>query len=108
MKKIAIFASGSGTNAQNIIEYFNELVEKKVSSVFSNKVDAKVLDRAKKLGVPTSVFNRDDFYQNNRVINLLKEEKPDLIVLAGFLWLVPSSLLKNYPNRISPFPISYC
>ena len=100
MKKIAIFASGSGTNAQNIIEYFNELVEKKVSSVFSNKADAKVLDRAKKLGVPTFVFNRDDFYQNNRVMDLLEKEKPDLIVLAGFLWLVPSSLLKNYPGRI--------
>lgn len=100
MKKILIFASGSGTNAQNIIEYFNELVEKKVSLVFSNNKDAKVLDRAKNLGVDTVVFTREDLYQNSKVIEMLANEKPNLIVLAGFLWLIPSSIIKKFPNKI--------
>ena len=100
MKKILIFASGSGTNAQNIIEYFNRLVEIKVSLVFSNKKEAKVLERAKKLGVETVVFSRDDLYNNNRVMNLIEKEQPDLIVLAGFLWLIPTSIIKNYPDKI--------
>jgi phosphoribosylglycinamide formyltransferase-1 len=100
MKKIVIFASGSGTNAQNIIEYFNKTVEKKVTCVYSNKKDAKVLDRAKKYGVPVVVFNRSEFYETSRILNLLLEEQPDLIVLAGFLWLVPENIIKNFPNRI--------
>ena len=100
MKKILIFASGSGTNAQNIIEYFNKSVEKKVSLVFSNKKDAKVIDRVKKLGVDTVVFTREDLYHNNKVIEILENEQPDLIVLAGFLWLVPSSIIKKFPNKI--------
>lgn len=100
MKKIIIFASGSGTNAQNIIEYFNKSVEKKVSLVFSNKKDAKVLDRAEKLGVDTVVFTREDLYQNNKVIEMLENEQPDLIVLAGFLWLIPPSIIKKFPNKI--------
>ena len=100
MKKILIFASGSGTNAQNIIEYFNELVEINVSLVFSNNKDAKVLDRAKNLGVDTVVFTREDLYQNRKVIEMLANEQPDLIVLAGFLWLIPSSIIKKFPNKI--------
>ncbi len=100
MKKILIFASGSGTNAQNIIEYFNELVEINVSLVFSNNKDAKVLDRAKNLGVDTVVFTREDLYQNSKVIEMLANEQPDLIVLAGFLWLIPSSIIKKFPNKI--------
>ena len=100
MKKILIFASGSGTNAQNIIEYFNKSVENKVSLVFSNKKDAKVLDRAKKLGVDTVVFTREDLYQKNKVIEMLENERPDLIVLAGFLWLIPPSIIKKFPNKI--------
>ena len=100
MKKILIFASGSGTNAQNIIEYFNELVEINVSLVFSNNKDAKVLDRAKNLVVDTVVFTREDLYQNSKVIEMLANEQPDLIVLAGFLWLIPSSIIKKFPNKI--------
>jgi phosphoribosylglycinamide formyltransferase-1 len=100
MKKILIFASGSGTNAQNIIEYFNKSVEIKVSSVFSNKKDAKVLEKAQKLGVDTVVFTRDDLYNNNRVIKLIEKEHPDLIVLAGFLWLIPPSLINSYRDKI--------
>jgi len=100
MKKIVIFASGSGTNAQNIIEYFNKSVEKKVTRVFSNKPDAGVLEKARRLGVPPKVFNRSDLYESNRLLEWLGEEQPDMIVLAGFLWLVPSEIIQEYRNRI--------
>jgi phosphoribosylglycinamide formyltransferase-1 len=100
MKNIAIFASGSGTNAQNIAEYFRDSDKARVSLILSNKNDAYVLERAKKLGIPTYVFNREDFYGSDKVLNLLNQYKTDLIVLAGFLWLIPSYLLAAYPNRI--------
>jgi len=100
MKTIAILASGSGTNAQNLIEYFNKTVEKKVILVLSNKKDAKVLERAEKLGTPTEIFDRDDLYENGRVLNILSRLDPDLVVLAGFLWLVPSDILKKFQNRV--------
>lgn len=100
MKKIAIFASGSGTNAQKIIEHFDKKPVGKVEMVLSNKKDAFVLERAHGYGIPTYVFNRDDFYNTDKIIRLLFEHQIDLIVLAGFLWLVPESLLESYPNRI--------
>ena len=100
MKKIVILASGSGTNAQNIIEYLNKTVEKKVSLVLSNKKDAKVLERAAKLGVPAQSFSRHDFYETDRIPGILEDIAPDLIVLAGFLWLVPAKLLQSYPGKI--------
>ena len=100
MKKIVILASGSGTNAQNIIEYFNKSVEKKVTLVLSNKSEAKVLDRAKKLRIPTRVFSRSEFYESETVLQWLRSENPSLIVLAGFLWLVPPSIISCYANRI--------
>lgn len=100
MKTIAIFASGSGTNAQNLIEYFNKRVEKKVALVLSNKKDAKVLERAEKSGTPTEVFDRADLYENGRVLGILSGLDPDLIVLAGFMWLVPTDILIKFPNKI--------
>jgi len=100
MKKIVIFASGSGTNAQNIIEYFNKRVENKVCLVLSNRKEAKVLDRASKLGIPSLSFNRQEFYETGRVMGILKEVGPDLIVLAGFLWLVPANILRKYPGKV--------
>jgi len=100
MKKIAIFASGSGTNAQNIIEFFLDKPEVSVSLVLSNKKDALVLERAERLKVPSFSFDRKMFYESNEILHLLKKHKIDLIVLAGFLWLVPDYLLKNYPQRI--------
>ena len=100
MKNIVVFASGSGTNAEKVIEYLNEMVEKKVSAVFSNKKDAGVLDRARKLNVPTVIFNRDDLYVTGRVLDLLEKEEPYLIVLAGFLWLVPTEIIRKYEGRI--------
>lgn len=97
---LAIFASGSGTNAQRIIEYFQSKVGTEVSLVLSNKSDAFVLTRAQSLGVPSMVFNRQDFYSSTVVIDRLKADKIDFIVLAGFLWLVPEYLTKAYPNRV--------
>lgn len=100
MKNIAIFASGSGTNAENIIKYFSTKNTAKVSLVLSNKRDAGVLKRAEAFGVKTVVFDREDFYNKGRVLGLLLEEKVEFIVLAGFLWLVPEDILKHYPRRM--------
>ncbi len=95
-KRIAIFASGSGTNAQNIIEYFADNKSVVVDSLWANKADAYALVRAQKFGIETFVFNRDQFYQNTHVSATLNERKVDLIVLAGFLWLIPNHLIQNF------------
>jgi len=100
MKRIAIFASGAGTNAARIIEYFEGHPSVEVSLVASNKKDAPVLEKAQKAGVPIFVFNRDEFYDSNRVIEKLADLKIDFVVLAGFIWLVPENLIKAYSNRI--------
>ena len=99
MKHICIFASGSGTNAQNIIEYFKKTKNIEISLVLSNKREAYVLQRAQLLGVPNRFFSREDF-NNYTVLKLLEEYKIDFIVLAGFLWLIPKEFLRAYPNRI--------
>lgn len=100
MKKIAIFASGSGTNAQRITEYFSDKDNVEISLILSNKKDAYVLERAKKLNVPSIVFDRDDFYNSDKVFDILTLREIDFIVLAGFLWLVPVNILKKFHNRI--------
>lgn len=100
MKKIAIFASGSGSNAENIIRFFENDPRNRVSLVLCNKPDAYVLERAKRLGVPALVFNREQFYHSDLILDRLKAEAVDLIVLAGFLWKVPANLLAAYPDRI--------
>ncbi len=99
-KRIAIFASGSGSNAQKIMEYFkrNDLAE--VNIVLSNNPDAYVLQRADNFEIPTHVFNRKGFYQSDEVLKLLQNLKTDLIVLAGFLWLVPQNLLEAFSGKI--------
>ncbi|MBP7506826.1 MAG: phosphoribosylglycinamide formyltransferase [Prolixibacteraceae bacterium] len=96
MKKIAIFASGSGSNAENIARYFNNNENLNIKCIYSNKVDAFVLERAKKFNIPTFVFSKHDFYETDIVFNHLKSEKVDLIVLAGFLWLIPENLTQNF------------
>ncbi|MEO0553295.1 MAG: phosphoribosylglycinamide formyltransferase [Bacteroidota bacterium] len=97
---IAIFSSGSGTNAQQIIEYFKDKEGISVSLILSNKADAYVLTRAERLGVPSVVFDRSDFYENNGVLKRLQGEDIYFLVLAGFLWLVPDNLTKAFPGRI--------
>ena len=100
MKNIAIFASGSGTNAENIAKYYQSKQDICIKLILSNKPDAVVLKRAETFSIPTFVFNRQQFYHTEDVLNILKENQIDLIVLAGFLWLVPDNILKTYPNKI--------
>ncbi|HDZ41271.1 MAG TPA: phosphoribosylglycinamide formyltransferase [Bacteroidetes bacterium] len=100
MKNIAIFASGSGTNAQKLIEYFSTSKTAKVKLILSNKADAFVLERARKYSIPARVFDRDDLYENGEVLKVLLENDIFFIVLAGFLWLVPGEILNHYPRRV--------
>lgn len=100
MKRIVILASGSGTNAENLIKFFQNSDVATVIQVLSNNPHAKVLDRAKKLGVSALSFNRIAFFKTDDVLNILKASQPDLIVLAGFLWKVPELLLKAFPNKL--------
>lgn len=100
MTNIAIFASGSGTNAENIIEYFSTKNIAKVSLVLSNKRNALVLKRAERHNVCTVFFERDDLYVSGRVLDCLLNHKIEFIVLAGFLWLVPPGIIERYHNRI--------
>ena len=101
MIKLAIFASGSGTNAQRITEYFREHASGiSVGLILSNSPDAFVLERAKNHAVPSIVFSRSEFYETEKILLLLQEHGIDALILAGFLWLVPAYLLKAYPDRI--------
>jgi phosphoribosylglycinamide formyltransferase 1 len=100
MSNIAILASGSGTNAEAIIRYFAWNPVNSVKLVLSNKPDAYVLERAQKLGVPSMVFDRTTFYQTHRILDILNNAGIDVLVLAGFLWLIPDYLLKTFPQRI--------
>lgn len=100
LKKIVIFASGSGTNAENIIKYFKNTGKAEVTAVFSNKRSAKVLKRAHDLEVRALHFDREALYQSNEILNLLKDMKPDLIVLAGFLWIFPDKILHEFHNKV--------
>ena len=96
VKKIALFASGSGTNAENIIKYFADNEHIQVDSLWSNKPGAFALKRAQKRGVETFVFNRHQFYETGEIVQQLKKRGIDLIVLAGFLWLVPQNLIREF------------
>ncbi len=100
MKRIVIFASGSGTNAENIIKHFQGNGLAKVIQVLSNKKDAKVLEKAEKLGVASSSFSKSDLHETKAIYNLMLDLKPDLIVLAGFLLKFPEDLISAYPNKI--------
>ena len=96
MKNIAIFASGSGTNAENIVKYFSESNNITVKLILSNNKSAYVLKRAEQLNVTHHVFNREELYDSDVIIKLLEEYEIDLIVLAGFLWLIPKNLINNF------------
>ncbi len=100
MKRIAIFASGNGSNAQRIAEYFNEISEIEIGLILTNNPKAGVLKRAETLGLESVVFNRNEFTENAKVDILLQDHEIDFIVLAGFLWLIPEFLINEYPNKI--------
>ena len=99
MIRIVIFASGSGTNAENIIKYFQNNDVVTVVRVLSNKKDAKVLERSNKLNVSNSYFDKSDFFDTDKILNLLKEEA-DLVILAGFLWKVPEKIINAFADKI--------
>ena len=100
MKRIVIFASGSGTNTQQIAEYFSTSNVAHVAAIFSNRADAYVVQRAHQLNIPAVVFDKADFYDNDVILNQLYNINPDLIVLAGFLWKVPGEIVRAFPKRI--------
>ncbi len=98
--RIAIFASGYGSNAESIVQYFRNRDSASVDLIVSNNVNAYVLKRAEKLGISFYVINRTDFKQPENLIKLLEKNKIDFIVLAGFLWLIPLELISIFPQRI--------
>jgi len=100
MRNIAIFASGSGTNAENIIRYFSNNKSAQVSLILSNQREAYVLKRAATLKVRSVFFDRKDLYEKDKVSRYLTMYKIDFIVLAGFLWLIPESILSIYEKRV--------
>ena len=99
-KRIAIFASGSGSNAQKIMEYFKKHNDVEVAIILTNNPEAYVLQRADNFEIPSHIFDKHEFYKTDDVVNLLKNLQVDIIVLAGFLWLIPQNLLKSFPNKI--------
>ena len=100
MKHIAIFASGSGSNAEKIAEYFADRSDVEITLIASNNSKAGVIDRARRLHIPVLLFDRTTFYQTDRIVQLLQQQHVDLLVLAGFMWLIPENLVKAYTNRM--------
>lgn len=98
--KIALFASGSGSNAENIIRYFTGNDDFEFPLILSNKQDAYVHERARQLGVPSFTFSREEFAEGNIIVTFLKTYDITHIVLAGFLLKVSNPLLQSYPERI--------
>ncbi len=99
MKKIVVFASGSGTNAENIIKYFEKTKTGNVVAVFTNNRNAGVLERAKTYEIQTNVFSKEQFFEGE-VLHKVNEIQPDLIVLAGFLLKFPANIIAAYPDKI--------
>ncbi len=99
-KRLVIFASGSGTNTENIIKYFKKSNLGEVVLVLSNKKDAKVLEKSRKHNIKAVHFNREELFSERGVVKTIQESQPDLIILAGFLWKFPELILKKYPNKV--------
>ena len=99
MKKIVVFASGSGSNAENIIKHFKETNLANVVSVFTNNPNAKVIERAKNHQIPVEIFSKTELLERN-LLHKIQEINPDLIVLAGFLLKFPENIIELYPNKI--------
>lgn len=100
MKKIAVLVSGSGSNAENLVKYFRKGDLARVTLILSNKREAFALERAQRLGVPSLYFDRSEFYNSSKILETLKEQEIDWVVLAGFLWLVPNEIIEAYQGRI--------
>ena len=99
-KKISVFASGSGSNAERFFELFKEHPSIEIASVFTNNQSAGVIDRANRFGITHHVYNRSFWQTGEKIIQILQKEQIDFIVLAGFMLLIPPALVKTYSNRI--------
>lgn len=99
-KKIAVFASGSGTNAEKIFQFFKNHKQAEVHLLCCNKPQAPVLDKADRFDIPALVFTRSEFCDSRSILDRLKAEETDLIVLAGFMWLVPEYLVSEFEDKI--------
>jgi phosphoribosylglycinamide formyltransferase-1 len=100
MKRIVVFASGSGTNAENIINYFKKTDFASVTLLLSNNKEAKVLERVKKHSIPSLVFTKDELNKTDLITKTLHNERPDLVVLAGFLLKFPENILNIFSNKV--------
>lgn len=99
MKKILLFASGAGSNVENIIQYFKNNDKVSIVGIFTNNQHAKVLEIAKHHNIPSLVFDRTEL-NDGLVLEKIKGLQPDLIVLAGFLWKMPEAIVHEFPNKI--------
>lgn len=99
MKQIALFASGSGSNAEKIVEHFKDSSKAQVKMILCNNPNAGVIARAERLNIPLLMFEKEDL-KSGKITEILLENKIDLIVLAGFLWLIPKNLITAFPRKI--------
>jgi len=99
-KKIILFASGSGSNVENIANYFKLRKDVTICCVLTNKSDAKVIERCNRLEINALFFNRQAFSKSNFILDMLRSLEPDLVVLAGFLWKIPEAITNAFPNKI--------
>jgi phosphoribosylglycinamide formyltransferase-1 len=97
---IIIFASGKGRNAENIMRHFKSAADVHIAALLTNNSDADVVQKAKQYGVPVKAFSRKEFYEGDDILNFLLNKNPALIVLSGFLWLVPENIIRAFPRRI--------
>jgi phosphoribosylglycinamide formyltransferase 1 len=99
-KRLAIFASGSGSNAEKIAEYFKNHPNIEISLILSNNPQAGVIARARKFQIPVVLFDKKTFYDTKRIVELLQNQHIDLVVLAGFMMLIPEAMVQAFPNKI--------
>ena len=99
-KKIAVFASGSGSNAENIARYFSDKSIANVELIITNRADSYVVERAKQMNIKSAFFPNSAWKEPKEVLDLLMSHKINFIVLAGFLIRVPEAILNKYPNRV--------
>ena len=99
-RTLIIFASGTGSNTQNIIDFFRKDPSVRIALIVSNKPEAGVLNIAAKEGIPSLIIEKEQFFRGNGYADELLSYQPDLIVLAGFLWKIPVSLIQTFPNKI--------
>lgn len=99
-KRLAIFASGSGSNAEKIAEYFKKHPNIEISLILSNNPQAGVIARARKFQIPVVLFDKKTFYDTKRIVELLQNQHIDLVVLAGFMMLIPEAMVQAFPNKI--------